>query len=151
MKRIGLGVLVIALSLVFGAWIGNLSWRKDLIDRYWGWVWMAFCFDVFWGGISGVANVWYISLIFSILECLWLSWVLPGLRKSCFTAFLMLALFFILNVGGFEIAFVIQGVNNVVFTLSILYLVIFALGLLGIIYQLTCKKKWTLMTKHEKW
>lgn len=67
MKRIGLGVLVIVTSILYGLWIINLVWKKDLVDRYWGWVWLGFCVDALGAGIAGAANAWYISIIFSAI------------------------------------------------------------------------------------
>lgn len=142
---------MIVTSLVYILWIWNLSWRKDLIDRYWGWVWLGFFVDVLGGGIAGAANLWYLALIISILECLVLGLVLPGYRKTCFTGFLILGLSFVLSVGGFQVAFSIQGLENLTITLSIEYLVLFGLGLLAVAYDLFCERRWSLKTKHEKW
>lgn len=100
-KRIGLAILVSLTAVVYALWIWYLCWKVDLVDRYWGWVWLSVCFDMVGSAISGGAQLWYITFVFSVIDCIAVTIILSLTRKTWATFGLVIVLCLALIICGF--------------------------------------------------
>lgn len=64
-----MSVIAFVLGTFLIAWVCYMTWAKDFIDKYWAIFWISIGISFVGAAITGLTNVWYISLIFNMLTC----------------------------------------------------------------------------------